>query len=324
MKTLVGIRRSIPESCYEIGPVMGWFTVLRILGLLSLCLYLEAQTENPLYLIPLWFIHGQVLVGMFVLGHDCGHNTFSKNKTMNLIMGHLSFSPLGNGLINWTVTHNHHHAHTQLRGQDVDWSKWLMTKDEYQNSSWKNNFAGKLGYTLPFGVFFWIWLNAISRGLRNTSKKVRISNLIMWSVMISIYAGLAWFTGVSGMFKYHGIPASIAMFTGYFLLTIQHANEKSRWFEESSWTPIRGQMESTFDVRFPRVFEWLWLDINIHVPHHVSPAIPWYALRKASVELKKDHPELYQERKFGLAEVKWMIRTPKIFKSGDTFSLTEM
>ncbi len=110
MKTLAGIRRSIPESCYEISPAMGWFTVMRILALLSISIYLETLTDNILYLIPLWFFHGQVLVGMFVLGHDCGHYTFAKNKTMNLIMGHLAFSPLGNGLASWTVTHNHHHA----------------------------------------------------------------------------------------------------------------------------------------------------------------------------------------------------------------------
>jgi omega-6 fatty acid desaturase (delta-12 desaturase) len=321
MKTLAGIRQSIPEPCYEIGPLKSWFTVARIFAFLALCLYLETRTSNLFLLIPLWFFHGQVLVGLFVLGHDCGHNTFSKNKMMNLIMGHVAFSPLGNGLVNWTVTHNHHHAHTQLRGQDVDWSKWLMTEEEFKRATWRNNFSGKLGYALPFGVFFWIWLNAITRGFRNTSSRVRISNLIMWSVMILVYGSLAWFTGFSGMMKYHGIPATIAMFTGYFLLTIQHANEKSKWFDESSWTPVRGQMESTFDVRFPRFFEWLWLDINIHVPHHVSAAIPWYELRKAGRELKKDHPELYQERQFSFDEISWMIRTPMVSEKNKTFTI---
>lgn len=320
MKTLSGIRQSIPESCYEISPVKGWLTIFRILCLLGLCIYLETLTNNLLILFPLWLFHGQVLVGLFVLGHDCGHHSFSRNRMMNLIMGHLAFSPLGNGLVSWTGTHNHHHANTQLRGQDVDWSKWLMTKEEFKNSTWKKNFAGKIGYALPFGIFFWIWLNAISRGLKNTSTHVRISNLIMWSVMLGLYAALGWFTGVSGMFKYHGIPASIAMFTGYFLLTIQHANEKSRWFEKSSWNPVRGQMESTFDVRFPRFLEWLWLDINIHIPHHISPAIPWYELRNARIKLRTNHPELYQERNFGMKEISWMIRTPHLVHDVDSAS----
>ena len=312
MKNLADIRRSIPASAYEVLPLQSWMTFARILVLLSLSLWLETLTENILFLIPLWLFHGQVLVGLFVLGHDCGHNSFSKNKLTNLIMGHLAFSPLGNGLTSWTLTHNHHHAHTQLRGQDVDWSKWLMTKEEFQNSKWSGNFAGKFGYQLPFGIFFWIWLNAIRRGMNNPSLAVKKSNLIMWSIMISVYAGLAYNVGMWGMFKYHGIPASIAMFTGYFLLTIQHANEKSKWFLEKSWSPLRGQLESTFDVRFPRFFEWLWLDINIHVPHHVAPGMPWYQLRKARLALFSDHPEHYQERKFGVQELTWMMKTPHL------------
>lgn len=228
-------------------------------------------------------------------------------------MGHLAFSPLGNGLINWTLTHNHHHAHTQLKGQDVDWSKWLMTKEEYQKATWSKNFAGKLGYQLPFGIFFWIWLNAIRRGLSNPSSSVKKSNFIMWSIMISLYAGLANTSGLWGMIKYHAIPASIAMFTGYFLLTIQHANEKSKWFLEKSWTPMRGQLESTFDVRFPRALEWLWLDINIHVPHHVAPGMPWYRLRAARLAILNDHREHYQERIFSMDELSWMLKTPHLF-----------
>lgn len=324
MKTLGDVRRGIPASCFEISPAKSWFTFLRILACLSSCLYLETRTDSLLFLLPLWFFHGQVLVGLFVLGHDCGHQSFSQNRQTNFLMGHLAFSPLGNGLASWTTTHNHHHAHTQLRGQDVDWSKWLMTKEEFKNSSWKENFAGKLGYLLPFGVFFWIWLNAVTRGLRNQSPQIFRSNMIMWSAMIFLYASLWVFTGFQGMLKYHALPAAIAMVSGYFLLTIQHANESSLWFEEKSWTPLRGQLEATFDVRFPRFLEWLWLDINIHVPHHVAPGVPWYHLRDARLVLLRDHAELYQERRFGRKEWAWMIRTPFLEKSHSTYSFSKI
>ena len=321
MKTLSDVRRSIPASCFEISPSKSWFTLIRILVMLVACYYLETLTSSLLFLIPLWFFHGQVLVGLFVLGHDCGHNSFSEKRMTNQIIGHVAFSPLGNGLASWTATHNHHHANTQLRGQDVDWSKWLMTKEEYETATWKENFAGKLGYLLPFGVFFWIWLNAILRGIKNKSPEILRSNLIMWSSMTVAYAGLWYVSGFSGMVKYHAVPATIAMVSGYFLLTIQHANESSKWFEEKSWTPLRGQIEATFDVRFPRFFEWLWLDINIHVPHHVAPGMPWYHLREARVALLKDHAELYQERRFGKKEWAWMIRTPLLVKKDSLYSM---
>ena len=321
MKTLAGIRRSLPDSCFTISPLRSWFTLFRILALLAVCLFLETKTQNVLLLIPLWFFHGQVLVGLFVLGHDCGHHSFSRNRRTNLIVGHIAFSPLGNGLVNWTVTHNHHHAHTQKKGQDVDWSKWLMTPEEFKRATWKENFAAKLGYLLPFGIFYWVWQNAILRGLRNTSPEVRLSNLLMWSIMLAVYGGLIYYSGLWGMLKYHAIPATIAMYTGYFLLTIQHANEETKWFTDKSWDPVRGQLEATFDVRFPRFLEWLWLDINIHVPHHVAPGIPWYNLRSARSALLRDHRELYQERKFSRKELAWMVRTPFLKKEDEIYSL---
>lgn len=38
--------------------------------------------------------------------------------------------------------------------------------------------------------------------------------------------------------------------------------------------------------------EVLCHDINVHVPHHVSPKIPWYNLRKATDSLRDNWGEV--------------------------------
>lgn len=327
--TLKQIRSVIPAQCFEVSGRRSGMTFLRIIALLSLCLYFESRTENLLVLSLLWLIHGQIIVGLFVLGHDCGHNTFAKTKWLNNLFGYICMSPLGNGLMTWKLTHDHHHAHTQKRGQEVDWSKRLLTKEEFSET---RSFVTKLGYQLPFGIFFWVFHNAIHRGFNKTAilnrelspkeaRAVSLSNLIMLLSMTSLYAILWYKFGFFAMWKYHGIPATIAMITGYYLLIIQHANEQSHWYDEDSWTPVKGQMSSTFDVRFPRILEWLWLDINIHVPHHVSPNIPWYHLREAGAAIKKNFPHLYNERRFSFKEISWMIRTPYLIRVKNTFSI---
>jgi acyl-lipid omega-6 desaturase (Delta-12 desaturase) len=323
--TLSDLHKIIPRECFQISTFKSWFAFFRILLLLGLCILLENKIklaeDNLIWSLPslliLCFFHGQVLVGLFVLGHDCGHRSFSRNQKLNLLMGYVCFSPLATGWVKWNQTHNHHHAHTQLKGQDVDWSSYLMTAEEEAESTWKRDFARKAGRALPFGVFFWIWLNAVKRGISNSTREARISNLIMWSVMLAIYSSLWAFLGPLAMLKHHAVPATVSMITGYFLLTIQHANEQTKWFDDKSWTPFKGQMDSTFDVRFPRFLEWLWLDINIHIPHHVAPGIPWYHLRKAGKALKSSHPDIYQERFFGPKEISWMIRTPLIEYSAE-------
>lgn len=324
---LSDVRKVIPDSCYNVSGLKSGMTFLRIALFLSLCFYLESLAENYFLLVPLWIFHGQVLVGLFVLGHDCGHNTFARSRFLNNFFGYVSMSPLGNGLKTWKLTHDHHHAYTQKRGQEVDWSKRLMTKEEFAKNK---SLVTKIGYRMPFGIFFWVGYNAIHRGFnksailnRGLSKdealSVALSNLVMIAVMAAVYGALWYYTGFFGMWKYHGIPATIAMVTGYYLLIIQHANETSRWYEEQSWTPLKGQISSTFDVRFPRFFEWLWLKINIHIPHHVSPNIPWYHLEEAAEAIKAAHPDIYNERRFGFKEISWMIRTPYL-KKDDNYS----
>jgi omega-6 fatty acid desaturase (delta-12 desaturase) len=51
-------------------------------------------------------------VQWFVVGHDCGHRSFSKNKLLEDIVGTVAFSPLIYPFEPWRIKHNHHHAHT--------------------------------------------------------------------------------------------------------------------------------------------------------------------------------------------------------------------
>ena len=227
-------------------------------------------------------------------------------------MGLISLAPLGNGYFTWQRTHNIHHANTQLKGVDIDWSSWLVSREEAARLSWQKDPVRKLGYILPFGIFWWVFWNALKRGFAKSSFKERATNILMWLSIFGLYSFLLVQTGWWGLFKFHVIPATIAMITGYFLLMIQHANESTKWYSKISWEFYQAQFSATYDVRFPRILEWLWLDINIHVPHHLFPQIPWYHLRKASKALKEAYPEKYQERQMSLKELRWMMRTPYV------------
>ncbi len=53
-----------------------------------------------------------VSVQFFVVGHDAGHRSFSKNKLLEDIVGTVMFAPLIYPFEPWRIKHNHHHAHT--------------------------------------------------------------------------------------------------------------------------------------------------------------------------------------------------------------------
>ena len=48
----------------------------------------------------------------FVVGHDCGHRSFSSNKLLEDIVGTLAFMPLIYPFEPWRIKHNQHHAQT--------------------------------------------------------------------------------------------------------------------------------------------------------------------------------------------------------------------
>lgn len=67
----------------------------------------------------------------FVVGHDCGHRSFSKNKLVEDIVGTIMFMPLIYPFEPWRIKHNVHHAHTnkcaplrlpRLPPPDLPWS----------------------------------------------------------------------------------------------------------------------------------------------------------------------------------------------------------
>lgn len=335
--SLPELRRVIPGECFVFSAARSWGTLLRIVACSAICLMLiaavlphgrpydAAQLWRIPALVVLWFTYGWVLVGLFVLGHDCGHRTFSRRRWVNTLVGYCCMAPLASSLHAWILTHDHHHAYTQRRGSDVDWAAYMVTREEFASTSPPPSFVTRLGYALPFGVFLWIFWNSLRRSIsidailaphRRPRERVRlrISNMITALVLVCIYGGLWRTTGFWGMVAFHGIPAAIAMMTGWVIITIQHANEDTLLYEESEWTPARGQVVSTFDIRFPRVLEWLWCDINIHVPHHVAPGVPWYHLKTAGRALRQAYQSLYQEEAFGARHIACFYRTPFLKK----------
>jgi omega-6 fatty acid desaturase (delta-12 desaturase) len=324
------VRQAVPRDLLKPNIVRSWWTLFRVLGCVAVCLYslfllrpsygIGLVWQIPL-LMGLWVLYGWVLVGLFVVGHDCGHRSFSKRKWINDLVGYFCMSPLANSFHTWRLTHNHHHIYTQLRGQDVDWAANLVTREEFESCTWRRSAITRLGYALPFGVFLWIAWNTVRRGFVITSmldpaesvlerRRLILSNTVMAACMVAIHGGLFHFFGFWGMIKYNGFPATVAMVTGWLIIAIQHANEHSLLYDKTGWTPLRGQLVSTFDVRFPAVLEYLWCNINFHIPHHVSPAVPWYHLKEAGRAICQAYPEYYQEQKFELHQLTWFKRTP--------------
>ena len=67
-------------------------------------------------MIPIWIIYsllsGTTAMGFWVIAHECGHGAFSKNKTLETIIGYLLHSLLLVPYFSWQRSHAVHHRFT--------------------------------------------------------------------------------------------------------------------------------------------------------------------------------------------------------------------
>ena len=62
----------------------------------------------PIY----WFLQGTMMWAIFVLGHDCGHGSFSRSWLINDVVGNVLHSMLLVPYYPWKLSHTHHHKNT--------------------------------------------------------------------------------------------------------------------------------------------------------------------------------------------------------------------
>lgn len=328
--TLKDVKSAIPASCYEINRIKAWWGMLRGLSMPILLAYmiswvplsgdLHLLWQIPL-LLGLWLCQGSADVGLIILAHDCGHGAFSKRRWLNDLMGHFCTSFMMVGYHNWQISHNHHHAYSQMLHQDTDWPEKMFTADEYPKLPLFWKLYVRLGYGSPVGLI----VGFLTGNLRRTfmpigypqiflSKRFRrqllLSTLVMFVCTGSLQVALVMYTGWWGLLKYYWMGALFGFVLGSLITQVQHTNADTLVFEKEHWSPLRAHVITTFNVRFPRIIEFLAFDFNFHVAHHISPRVPWYNLRKATAGIRQAYPEYLQERDLRLRDLLDFWRQP--------------
>lgn len=313
--SLEGIRKTISKEFFK--PNLRRALFYTFLGLsfyfLSILILTYTYINNLYWAYPFaYFLAGTAVTSLFVLGHDCGHQSFFKNNKLNDIMGHIFFIAPIYPYYAWKFSHNAHHRYTNklvVNSDDIYYDNaWIpLTINKYKDLKRDNYFFAFLyklsRYFPPLGSFFHNIITHFFPSKFNDSqrKKVVLSQLILIIFTISIFIVSLYFDSIFSFFHFYIIPGLFFQLWMSIYTYQHHTSESMKFYKDSDWNPYKAQINSTYNSLFPRWISFLHFNIDIHTPHHLSTAIPSYYLRHAYAQIKNSlYSDDILEGKFSL------------------------
>jgi omega-6 fatty acid desaturase (delta-12 desaturase) len=255
----------------------------------------------------LWFlfyssIQGTIWTGLWVLGHECGHGAFAKNKQINDIFGLIIHSFLLVPYYSWQCTHNKHHKYTNhlVLGE----SHVPAIKEELLNVH-SPFIIGILNLLLGWPIYL---LFNITGGRRekiennsilslshfNPNSVIFPTNKYNYVVISNIFVIMQLCFVFSIDIKY-GFGTSILWYFGPLVVTnswlvlytvLQHTNKNIPHYGGDTFTWLKGAL-CTIDRKYPYLIDEMHHYIgSTHVVHHLCYSIPHYYAKQATEELK--------------------------------------
>ncbi|MGM8366636.1 fatty acid desaturase [Virgibacillus sp. W0181] len=234
--------------------------------------------------IGLAIVASGLLVRTFIIFHDCTHGSFYNSKKKNDILGTITGVLTSFPYKKWKREHAIHHASSSNLDKRGVGDIWVMTVEEYTNSSKWQRLAYRL-YRNPLvmfglGPFFLILIsNRFNR--KDAKKKERNNTYLSNFLLVALCGVIIIFLGWKAFLLVHGISLYMAGALGIWLFYIQHTFEDSYFEEESEWNYVKAAVDGSSYYQLPRILQWLTGNIGYHHVHHLAPRVPNYNLEEA-------------------------------------------
>jgi fatty acid desaturase len=249
------------------------------------------------------------------LGHEIIHGTVVRRRWMISLFGSICMFPWGLHTRAWIAWHNRvHHRHTQHGYYDPDTFGWV---DLYKRSRWYQyleKWTPGSG-TLRSYLFLCYWFSFQSFAtvflrpdvMKNAAERrfcriYMMSSLFLWAVAATLLTPY-------GLLLLMLLPLAMSNFMMMSYIATNH-------FLNPITEDFNDPLVNSLTVRSCRLIEFLHLNNNFHIEHHVLPGVnPTHAPRVANL-LKQLWGDKYQEMSHWRA-IKEVYRTPRFyFKEG--------
>ncbi|CAK7339204.1 unnamed protein product [Dovyalis caffra] len=314
--TLSQIKKAIPPHCFEKSLLRSFSYLVYDLLISSLFGYVAI---NHFHLLPshlayiawpiYWILQGCVLTGIWVIGHECGHQAFSDYRWVDNLVGLIIHSALLVPYFSWKYSHRRHHSNIGCLDRD----EVFVPKPKSQipfYSKYLNNPPGRalgIALTLLLGWPLYLTFNASGRPYPRFAchfdpyspiysdrerLQIYISDLGIFAATFVLYR-IAIAQGPAFLICIYGVPL---IFVNGFLVLItylQHTHPSLPHYDSSEWEWLRGALV-TVDRDYGILNKVFHHIADTHVAHHLFSTIPHYHALEATKAIKPVLGEYYQ------------------------------
>lgn len=237
---------------------------------------------------------GGLLVRLFIIQHDCGHQSMFSHRRVNDWVGRcisiLTLTPYDH----WKRGHALHHAASgNLDRRGVGDDIVTMTVEEYKAASKWARLKYRM-YRHPvvmFGVgpaYVFFLHNRLPIGAMKNGVKPWASALLTNIGILALYGLMIWAVGWK-VFVLIQIPTVlVAASIGVWMFYVQHQFDETHWSRMGEWDRESAALQGSSYYDLPKWLMWVTGNIGVHHVHHLSARIPFYQLPR----ILKAHPEL--------------------------------
>nr|QBC98315.1 Omega-x desaturase 2 [Hediste diversicolor] len=303
--SIIDLKTSLPKHCFEGNLSRSMFYVFKDLSIafflyfgMLLVDYQPYSFVKFVYTPFYWFMQGTIFWAIFVLGHDCGHGSFSKFPVINDVMGTFLHTMILVPFYPWKVSHRHHHKNTNnIDREEVFYPiRAEYCKEGQDFRPFKPVFLGGISWFAYLVVGYFPRNNCHF----NPFDSLYYPNFWGCFSSLAVYAGWLWvvygygdIVGLYYLASHYLIPVLIFA-TWLVMVTFLHHNEVSTpWYADDQWDMVRGQLSSV-----DRDYGWahgLTHNIGTHQIHHLFTKIPHYMLEEATAVFRQKYPHLVRQ-----------------------------
>jgi omega-6 fatty acid desaturase (delta-12 desaturase) len=272
---------TVKRSLWQLVTSLGLF--------LAACaaMYLTYPISYPLTL-ALAVPAGLMLVRVFIVQHDCGHDAFFASRRANALVGVVcslfTFAPY----LHWRRQHARHHGtwnNLDRRQSGADIYSSCLTVREYRALTPWRRFLYRLtrhpaiaNLLLPPLVFMLLYRVPFDTppGWRRERRGVYLTNLAIAALLVA--GGLL--LGFRAVLLVQAPIIAVASIVGVWLFSVQHRFDGALWARQDAWTATSAAVAGSSYLRMPRLMHWLTGNIGFHHIHHLDQRVPNYRLQQ--------------------------------------------